>query len=245
MDATDLLIYKPEFVLKSYRQKDTSIVMEKRYSSGIIIALCGILDFEFKDITVTLKANDAVFIPEGSDYTIKCKEYSESIIINFYTVNNHPVTALKKIDGKIAQEYFQKLNILLIKPHENRNMILSTYYKLLSDFFDNYKTDSIPASYVKKAEIIILENFSSQSFSSKDIAKELNISQVYLRKLFVKYCNMPPSKYLMQTRMHRARQMIIEGAGVSQTFKNVGYCDIYQFSRAYKKYFGYPPSKTK
>ena len=246
MKAIHFHISKPEFVLKAYKSVNSICHMKNRYSSCIIIGLSGILEFKFDDSSVILHENDALFIPESLSYDVYCLEASDSLIINFHTFDkyDHP-TLLKKIDKKIAEEYYEKLNFLLLKPEENFNMLISTYYRLFSHFFDNKALGNDLEQMVKKAEILILENFSSPTFSCDYIAKKLNISEVYLRKLFVKYRNMPPSKFLIQTRMQHARQLIIEeGSTISETYRSVGYSDIYQFSRAYKKYFGYAPSDT-
>lgn len=90
----------------------------------------------------------------------------------------------------------------------------------------------------------ILENISDCNLSCELIADKLSISEVYLRKLFAKHMGISPSKYIIKQRMEQARRYMIEGYSVTHTADDVGYSDIYQFSRAYKRYFGYSPSKT-
>jgi len=43
--------------------------------------------------------------------------------------------------------------------------------------------------------------------------------------------------------MQQARLYLHERRSVSETALAVGYSDIYQFSRCYRRYYGYPPSK--
>ncbi len=244
MNIGNILISEPDFMIKTQMQSGTKNIMKNRYASGIIILLCGKLEFVFGDCSVICRENDAVFIPEGESYRFNCFEYAESIVINFHTVGSkHTVMPLRKIDKKTAEAFFDELNALLLKEDENRNMILATYYRLLSAFFDNKMPVSTSESYVNHAENIILNQFSSPHLSCSAIAKEVNISEVYLRKLFIKHRNMPTSKYLLQVRMNHAQRLIFEGYSISATAENTGYCDIYQFSRAYKKYFGISPSK--
>jgi len=246
MNTANILISEPDFILKTQMQVGTKNIMKNRYASGIIFVLCGKLEFVFGDCSVICRENDAVFIPEGENYRIICYEYAESIVINFHTVGNkHKVMPLKKIDKKIVEALFEELNVLLLKEDENRNMILSIYYRLLSALFDSKIPVSTSENHVNHAEKIILNNFSSPHLSCSAIAKEINISEVYLRKLFIKHHNMPTSKYLLKVRMNHAQRLILEGYSISATAENTGYCDIYQFSRAYKKYFGFSPSKRK
>ena len=245
MEMDNILISKPEFVIKTYNQTDTKVFIEDRYASAIIIVLCGKAEFFFSNSSVMLYENDAIFIPSGTTYSIAFYEYTESIVINFHTATKEEkIVKLKTINNEIALEFYEELNTLLLKSKENHYIIMATYNRLLSAFFDAKTPINATESYVKKAEEIILDNFSSPKFVCKDIAKSLNISEVYLRKLFIKHRHMPISKFLLKVRMHHAQHLILEGYNISKTAESSGYCDIYQFSRAYKKYFGFSPSKT-
>ena len=44
--------------------------------------------------------------------------------------------------------------------------------------------------------------------------------------------------------MKKAYEMILERMPVKKIALSVGYTDVYQFSRAFKRYFGYAPSET-
>ena len=50
-----------------------------------------------------------------------------------------------------------------------------------------------------------------------------------------------PFSYLTRRRMEVARDMIKEHCTVTETAGRVGYSDVYQFSRAFKKYYGVSP----
>lgn len=245
MNTGNIVILEPDFVIKTQMQNDTKKVLKNRYASGIIIVLCGKLEFVFEDCNIICRENDAIFIPEGKSYKIICYEYAESFVINFHTLD-HKCSAipLPKINKKMTEMLFEDLNVLLLNADENHNAIMSRYYQLLSIYFDNKKATCTSERYVKHAESIILNNLSSPNLSCNSIAKEVHISEVYMRKLFIKYRNMPTSKYLLNVRMNRAQQLILEGYSISEVAAGSGYCDIYQFSRAYKKYFGFSPSKT-
>ncbi len=245
MNIGNIIISEPDFVLKTQMQNDTKNIMKNRYASAIIIVLCGKLEFVFEHHTIICQENDAVYIPEGENYKIVCYKYAESIIINFHTLDNRfDAMPLKKTNRKIAETFYEDLNALLLKADQNHNTIMSLYYQLLSVFFDNQKFSCTSEKYVKQAENIILNNFHSPHLSCCAVAKEVNISEVYLRKLFIKHRNMPTSKYLLNVRMNHAQHLILEGYSISETAAGSGYSDVYQFSRAYRKHFGFSPSKT-
>ena len=52
-------------------------------------------------------------------------------------------------------------------------------------------------------------------------------------------------KSLTKIRMEKAKFMIEEKRPLTEIALSVGYSDIYQFSRAYKKFYGYSPSTLK
>ncbi len=245
MKNSQIVISKPESVLKTYLKSGEESSMEYRYSSAIIVVLRGKLDFIFSDKVIQCDENHSIFIPKGAKYKVVCHEYAENLLFNFQTETQiQSANAFNSIDKKIAEDYFNKIDILFMNRTNSYNMILSLYYGFFSEMFDLRNSSGGPEKYVYMAEKIIAKNYSSNTFTCMDAANEINISEVYLRKLFVKYRGMPPSRFLLETRMKKARLYIIEGYTVSECAQYVGYSDIYQFSRAYKKYYGYTPSMT-
>ena len=65
-----------------------------------------------------------------------------------------------------------------------------------------------------------------------------------MRKLFAEKMNTTPFNYITKVRMEHAHDLARERFPINEIAHLVGYADIYQFSRAYKKHFGYSPSKT-
>ena len=86
------------------------------------------------------------------------------------------------------------------------------------------------------------ESYADSSLLVSDISDYLFISEIYLRKLFLKKYNTTPFKYLTKIRMEQAKYLAAEKIPVGEIALHVGYSDIYQFSRAYKRFYGYSPS---
>lgn len=242
----NFLILKPEFVLKTTTNEGAEIIMDNRYSDGIITIESGLLEFDFGDTVILCADGQSVFVPKGLSYKIKCRKKAQSSIVNFYTDGCVlcPFT-LPTIAKNFYKNIFNRLELLLQDTNKNRNMIFSLYYQLLSEFSNSANHDKNIPEIVKNAEKIMLENISNPSLSCKYISHRLNISEVYLRKLFSRYLNISPSGYLIKMRMEKARHFLIEGYSVTQTAICIGYSEIYQFSRAYKRYFGFSPSQTR
>lgn len=242
----ELLILKPEFTLKTTTDTNDEIMMTNRYSDGIITVVDGFLEFNFYDTVISCNKGESIFVPKGSNYKIKCKEKAISCIVNFYTDGSCSLpVGFQAIDETIYDEIFNRLDFLLQNKIGNKNMIFSLYYRLMSELFSESEQSGTIHEIVRCAEEIMIRNISDSFLSCEFVSENLNISEVYLRKLFAKHVGISPSKYLIKLRMEKARQYLLEGYSVTQTSNSVGYSEIYQFSRAYKRYFGFPPSKTK
>ena len=237
-------VCKPDLVLRTQTPTDREIIIQNRYASVVIIVLSGCLEFLFDGHSTLCKAAQAVWVPRGESYRILCHQVAESLVINFHTVEQvPPAMQLGSIDPTKASALFEQLNMLLLKADENYHRIMSVYYELLASFEEDTVAVNTAERHVTDSESLILAQLSRPQLSCAGIAKQLNLSEVYLRKLFVKHRKMPISKYLLKMRMTRAQHLILEGYSISNTAHEVGYCDVYQFSRAYKNYFGFPPSK--
>ena len=60
--------------------------------------------------------------------------------------------------------------------------------------------------------------------------------------LFQEKYGVSPARYLKTIRMEHARRLIQEHMPIQHVAREAGYCDIYQFSRAYKQYYGHAPT---
>ena len=243
MKNLEIILSKPENILRTFNYEGTVISMKQRPSSVIIIALCGKMDFVFEDKTVPCNGSNAIFIPKGATYQVVCHEYSESLLFNFQTtVEPKSPEPLGEPDRKSAEELLQKTELLFAHTEHSRYMLFSAYYELFSLIFDTNPATETAEKYVAAAEGVMIKQLALESITCAEIANQCNISEVYLRKLFIKYRSITPSRYLLKLRMKKARLYLTEGYSVSETAQNVGYRDVYQFSRAYKKIYGYPPS---
>ncbi len=242
MDFSEIIVTKVADVMKTYINQGQRLNHEKRKFSGIIIPLKGRFEFIFSDNSYIVDSTHPIFIPKGATYHFVCKEYAESIVINFQTYQEDFETkSLPPIDGEVADNYFKQLFRLFSAITPQHHAIFSLLYSFFQELFSGNIQDKSEL-LVLRAEKIMEKNFADADFSVQDVAKELNISEVYLRKLFVKNRGIPVGKYLIKLRIEKGKLLLLHGISVGEAAVLSGYCDIYQFSRAFKNHFGYPPS---
>lgn len=220
------------------------ITFKSRLYSGFIITVEGKIQFSFNGTTIVSDENTAVFLPKGLAYTNKCIENARSYVFNFNTTTKYKTaTGLSSVPEKVAREAYEKMNELCLSPYTNGKMLVfREIYDLSSRLFANERPVSNGERLVEDALRFMNENYSETSLRISDVAQHCFISEIYLRKLFVDRRSTTPFKYLTSVRMKKAQLLCAEKIPVGDVARLVGYSDVYQFSRAYKRFFGTSPT---
>ena len=112
---------------------------------------------------------------------------------------------------------------------------------ILHKFFDKKSNEAKISRVLKK----IHKNYHNY-ISIPDLAKEEDISIASLYTYFKKITLLSPLQYIKKLRLNQAHYLISDKKfKVLDAAYAVGYESTSQFSREYKKYFGYPPSASK
>ena len=79
--------------------------------------------------------------------------------------------------------------------------------------------------------------------SPRQVAREVGLSYETFRKRFSERMGRPPGQYQQQRRIDQACAAIYRGAGnFKELAEELGFCDVYHFSKAFRKQMGMPPS---
>ena len=78
--------------------------------------------------------------------------------------------------------------------------------------------------------------------SVAELARRFGFDRSHLYRLFQKGYGIGVKEYITRVRMDKAREFLTLGHSVQSTAYMVGYPDEFNFSRAFKKHFGVPPS---
>ena len=220
--------------------------LKNRYCSCFIVTLSGSIRFTYDGGSIVADTDHPVFIPEGLSYRNECLENAVSLVFNFHTRGKPAApTVLSRISHQFATEKYREIEkAQLQNTAESKMTVLCELYSLASKLFATSGALSPADEVVKKATEHIAANYAKSTLTVAQIAHECFVSETYLRKLFVSKMNTTPSSYITKIRMDRAYHLAKEHLPVKEIAGLVGYADIYQFSRAYKKYFGCCPSRT-
>lgn len=227
------------------------LVMKDRSSCSIIVTKSGAVSFNINGKTVISSSQSPVFIPKGVSYINTCLETAESMMVNFQAVTDiKDIISFSPANISRLEDHYNILCSLSVKSlarplvFSDQCRAISEIYAVLSLLCDNNKSRSETEKLFDKAAEFIIASVSDPALDCALVASRLNISEVYLRRLFVKYSGVPTWKYIRKIRLEKARQLLSDNMSVKNTAAMTGFSDVYSFSRAYSGYFGYPPSKT-
>lgn len=111
-------------------------------------------------------------------------------------------------------------------------------WELISIVLESGNTEP---DYVEKALHCINSEYMN-NLTVSEIARRFNIDRCYFSTLFTKAMGVSPSHYLINLRLEKAANLMLTyGESPSVAAMSVGYTDIYNFSKSFKKKYGLSP----
>ena len=164
----------------------------------------------------------------------------------------------------IHEDYFSSFNQAPLINIQNKSDFLENFYHIVSGNSDALTKKSL---IIKLIAAIINENFSEliqdnnhvnvvkqikdyidagngMGMTLDDFAKTFFYDKFYLERKFKESFGVNLIEYRNKKRMELAKHLL-KLHSVSEVSELVGYQSIYAFSRAYKSFFGYAPSKKR
>ena len=131
---------------------------------------------------------------------------------------------------------------------QNRVMLLlerfftRTYYKM-SDMHFNVKLSNEVISRLSNVESELVKDFSAMPKSIAELAKMAAMSPSKLKNSFKEIYGLPVYQYFQKKRMNKAKLMLVsQKYSVREVGMEVGYSNLSNFAKAFKKSFDQLPS---
>lgn len=92
----------------------------------------------------------------------------------------------------------------------------------------------------------LIEEHIETPLSSSELAGRLGISTRQLERMFERYMNLSPRRYIMELRLHRARNLIVQSdQAITEIAMACGFTSTSHFSKVYRDYFGNTPGSQR
>lgn len=140
--------------------------------------------------------------------------------------------------GKLGKYFMLKAHLMQIVLLMMREVLEQKEKQQKGMSFETYNK-----SYAVKKIITYLNENYAQKISLDQIAHNMYLSPVYISKIFKDETGETPINYLIKIRLEKARQTLEEesDSSIKSIANQVGYEDVYHFSKLFKKYYGVSP----
>ena len=243
---SDLIITKIYSASTMYTEEKTNSKRLNRPAWAIVIKYEGETVYNSGGKSYISNINNIVILPKGCNYNWHCTESGHFSIIEFdcpksstqilsFNISNPEtlLNAIKKIEANhTLKPYAYKLEELKAL----YDILLSLLRTTDKSYFPSYKENKIlPAiNYIAK-------NY-NKKISNEDLSAVTGLSTVYFRKIFKEVMGVSPINYLQSVKMKKAADMLkSDYSSITDIAVSLGYNDIYEFSRSFKKYSGISP----
>lgn len=127
------------------------------------------------------------------------------------------------------------------------SLIDEIYYRLLTSQYGNALRILLnqygQIQPISRAINYIHENM-HRTFHVSELAEMTNMSKTSFFNSFKKIMHVAPNQYIKSTKLRKAQLLLSQGIQANEASYKVGYNSFSQFSREYKRLFGYSPSET-
>jgi AraC-like DNA-binding protein len=215
---------------------------------GITFRISGQTYFTFENgESLMSQRGSLVFIPQGMSYLQRQPEPSEFICFLFNSeelLKCHPFV-LTPLNDQNFRYLFNKLEeIWKDNPEPSAVGVMAAAYKILQAVVIESETQlaSNSSQAVLQALKYMRRNLSDSSMMISDCAEAAGVSEIYLRKLFIKNLKSSPGRYLTSLRIENAKNMLSTGYyAIKEIAERSGFSSSSYFCSVFKAYIGLSP----
>jgi len=240
-NLNDIIITEITGVATVFSPKGRLKKITNRNSYGISFCNEGQITYTHNNKNYISDNKHIIILPQGQSYTLRGDKTGTFPVINF-TCNNTLCDTFLLFpihSTNLFMADFERIKELILFP-ENHTKIMSIFYNMI------YKISSETSisSTLMPAIRYIEQNYTDASLTNDIIASACNISEIYLRKLFLKHLKTTPKQYITEIRLSKAKQLLCEGIYKINTIsEKCGFSSSYNFSRFFKEKTGVTPTE--
>jgi len=225
-----------------FSKKGRIMQMHARPCNGLSLCISGQITYTMAGQTYVSRPGTAVLLPQNATYTLHGDSDGLFPVINFSCANPicDQIRLINLDDPGACLADCQALGNLFL--FENGQLdIFSAFYALLNKILGGHSRGGSPLSPALR---YLEAHLSDPALSNTDLARELGISEVYLRKRFQALYGTTPKQYILELRLRRAMQLLTDTPyTVTAIAELCGFSSLYHFCRAFRSRTGLTPSQ--
>jgi YesN/AraC family two-component response regulator len=189
--------------------------------------IAGFTNFHFKNM-----APNSIETKDGQCIINTTAELKQELMMHSYAM------IAEKESSNLGKYFMLKTHLIQMLLLIIRELVGDESYEQTACSFESYNK-----SYAVKHIIDYLNENFDQKISLEQIAHNMYLSPVYISKIFKEETGESPINYLIKIRLEKAKDILIKGKNhsIKNIADQVGYEDVYHFSKLFKKYYGISP----
>lgn len=233
-------------VLSLEWQKNTAYAKRRPYHA-LSLRLEGEAQFTHGADVYDVGRYDVIYVPADYDYTIHSKRSEKLLVIHFSILGDggaNKIETFTPLNPEVFCDLFKRMYRVFCKKGAGYEYKLDA---LFSEILENIAVQQFARQNGMKAYFsglldYIHSNFTNPQLTVESCAERLNVSTVYLRRLFKENLDTTPLRYLNDLRLRHATSLLESGYyTVGETAEMSGFCDPKYFSTLYKARVGRSP----
>ncbi len=224
-----------------------------RATDAFVYILEGETAYLYENEVFTVKAGDVLFLAKGGIYAMDVKSEVYRFIFadfDFHESAPQKLEIFKMQNSRGMESTFRRmLEKWRQKRHGVKEECLSLLYSVYAEIIKSEDAEYLPNTKRAKLEgalQFISENYSKEDLTVESVAHTTGMSESHFRRLFKSAYRISPIKYINLIRMERAKELIrYTNESFSDIAAEVGFSNLYYFSRMFKKEVGCTPSEFK
>lgn len=222
-----------------------------RAHHGFLYTLKGIEVYHFEDRTLEATPDSILYIPRGEKYTIDLKgEVSEVITLDFEPKelfwDIRPFCLSFGADMTLRPCFLEMQTLWRKKEPHHSAACMVEIYKVVAAMIRHKVSYPSSATYprIRSAVEYLHAHYLDSNFRIEELSRIAEISPRYFERLFAEEFHLSPKEYVTRLKLELAKELLMhEKNTVAAIAEQLGYNDIYHFSKMFKTKLGVSPSE--
>ena len=240
-------------IVSSFKKKSKPYGrIQDRMTHGFLFKIKGTSQYFFETETVTVREGEVIFLPRGSTYSYVNTPPDDSLYmsINFQATLDSPTVRVYPLEYFHGTKYLLDSFSELLKfgTDADRYQCLSAFYEFLAYVARmEQRGDLTEGRYrvIEPGVECLKRQLYDPDLKLDRLHRLCGVSDTYFRKLFSSRFHMSPQEYVTAERLSHAKSILESGdfESIREVASQVGYRDPLYFSKAFRRFYGYPPSE--